>query len=101
MNKNSYHLNAIPLHTLGASVKTMMKKTLRKTQSTLKIQSRIAQLVEYRLGTGEVPGSNPGKGENFSMSIDHRRWSKKMNSTRSTNIKKNSLLKHYSVTSFL
>ena len=29
------------------------------------IQARIAQLVAYRLGTGVVPGSNPGKGENF------------------------------------
>ena len=29
------------------------------------IQARIAQLVAYRLGTSEVPGSNPGKGENF------------------------------------
>ena len=35
---------------------------------------RIAQLVAYRLGTGEVPGSNPSKGENFSMKITaHRR----------------------------
>ena len=24
-------------------------------------------MVAYWLGTGEVPGSNPGKGENFSM----------------------------------
>ena len=31
------------------------------------IQARIAQLVAYRLGTGKVPGSNPGKGENFSV----------------------------------
>ena len=29
----------------------------------------IAQLVAYRIGTGEVLGSNPGKGENFSMKI--------------------------------
>ena len=29
------------------------------------IQARIAQLVAHRLGTWEVPGSNPGKGENF------------------------------------
>ena len=26
-------------------------------------------MVEYRLGTGEVLGSNPGKGENFSVKI--------------------------------
>ena len=35
------------------------------------IQARIAQLVAYQLGTGEVPGSNPGKGENFSMKISN------------------------------
>ena len=29
--------------------------------------ARIAQLVAYRLGTGKVPDSNPGKGENFSV----------------------------------
>ena len=33
------------------------------------IQVRIVQLVAYRLGTGEVHGSNPGKGENFSVKI--------------------------------
>ena len=31
------------------------------------IQARIAQLVALRLDTGEVPGSNPGKGQNFSV----------------------------------
>ena len=35
------------------------------------IQARIAQLVSYRLGTGEVPGSNPSKGENFSIKISN------------------------------
>ena len=35
------------------------------------IQARIAQLVAYWLGTGEVPGSNPGKGENFSVKISN------------------------------
>ena len=35
----------------------------------LDIQARIAQLVAYWLGTGEVPGSNPVKGENFSVKI--------------------------------
>ena len=35
------------------------------------IQARIAQLVAYRLGTGEVPGSNPSKGENFSVKISN------------------------------
>ena len=31
------------------------------------IQARIAQLVAYQLGTREVPDSNTGKGENFSI----------------------------------
>ena len=35
----------------------------------LAIQARIAQLVAYRLGAGEAPGSNPGKGKNFSVKI--------------------------------
>ena len=38
---------------------------------TFEIQARIAQLVAHRLGTGEVPGSNPGKGENFSVKISN------------------------------
>ena len=37
----------------------------------LHIQARKAQLVAYWLGTGEVPGSNPGKGENFLMKISN------------------------------
>ena len=39
--------------------------------SKIDIQARIAQLVAYRLGTGEVPGSNPGKGENFSVKLSN------------------------------
>ena len=27
-------------------------------------------MVAYQLGIGDVPGSNPGKGENFSMKIN-------------------------------
>ena len=34
-------------------------------------QARIAQLVSYRLGTREVLGSNPSKGENFSVKISN------------------------------
>ena len=37
----------------------------------LVIQARIAQLIAYRLGTREDPGSNPGKGENFSVKISN------------------------------
>ena len=33
------------------------------------IQAWIAQLVAYWLGTPEVRGSNPNKGDNFSMKI--------------------------------
>ena len=35
------------------------------------LQARIAQLVAYQLGTREVLGSNPGKGENFSVKISN------------------------------
>ena len=35
------------------------------------IQARRAHFVAYRLGTGEVPGSNPGKGEHFSVKISN------------------------------
>ena len=35
------------------------------------IQARKAQLVAYQLGTGVVPGSNPGKGKKFSMEISN------------------------------
>ena len=35
------------------------------------IQARKAQLVAYQLGTRKVPGSNPGKGDNFSVKISN------------------------------
>ena len=35
------------------------------------IQARLAQLVAYWFGTREVPGSNPGKGDNFSVKISN------------------------------
>ena len=41
-----------------------------KAKST-SIQARIAKLVVYQLSTGEVPGSNPAKGENFSVKISN------------------------------
>ena len=44
---------------------------LKRKIGTL-IQARIAQLVAYRLGIGEVLGSNPGKGENYSVKIINR-----------------------------
>ena len=43
----------------------------RESERERETKARIAQLVAYRLGTGEVPGSNPGKGENFSMKISY------------------------------
>ena len=54
----------------------MLSKKLKFLQALSKhlrifIQARIAQLVEYQLGTGEVPGSNSGKGENFSVKISN------------------------------
>ena len=39
--------------------------------SYLGYQARVAQLEAYRLGTREVPGSNPGKGENFAKKISN------------------------------
>ena len=41
------------------------------SQKISHIQARIAQLVAYRLGNGEVPGSNPGKGKNFTVKISN------------------------------
>ena len=45
-------------------------KLFDKLKKIKLIQARIAQLVAYWLGTREVPGSNPGKGESFSMKIN-------------------------------
>ena len=52
---------------------SIRKEALTKNlhQIMKKIQARIAQLVAYRLGTVEVPGSNPSKGENFSVKISN------------------------------
>ena len=41
---------------------------------SLTIQARIAQLVAYGLGTGEVLGSNPRNGKNFSMKINMQKF---------------------------
>ena len=46
-----------------------MWNTDLNTEFSKFIQTRIAQLVASRLGAGEVPDSNQGKGENFSMKI--------------------------------
>ena len=48
------------------------------------IQARRAQLVAFRLGTREVPGSNPGNGENFSVKII--KWSMPLMATVKTQI---------------
>ena len=52
---------------------TYWPKTERRNNILVSIfsQARIAQLVAYWLGTGEVTGSNPGKGENFSVKISN------------------------------
>ena len=44
---------------------------LHNTKIRILIQARIAQLVAYQLGTGEVSGSDPGKAENFSVKISN------------------------------
>ena len=48
---------------IGGTVQLVTNKPL--------IQPMIAQLVANPLGIGEFPGSNPGKGENFSMKISN------------------------------
>ena len=50
---------------------TEMKKLQNIIEYVTLIQARIAQLVAYWLVTGEVPGSNPGDGENFSVKISN------------------------------
>ena len=47
------------------------EKITRAVQKCGSIQARIAHLVAYRLGTGEILGSNPGKGDNFSVKISN------------------------------
>ena len=69
------------IRTRDVDSKNGYKKSRQKNVDTKKykkcikvqeiIQARIAQLVAYRLGTGEVPGSNPGNGENFSVKISN------------------------------
>ena len=50
--------------------KSMYRESEKKIVKTIRsLKARIAQLVAYRLGTGEVADSNPGKGENFSVKI--------------------------------
>ena len=62
-------------HNFSKKKKQAMKSLQRMVYFKIKfkksIQARIAQLVAYRHGTGEVPGSNPGKGENFSVKINN------------------------------
>ena len=48
-----------------------VQSALEKGNVMVFIQAMIAQLVAYRLGTREVLGSNPGKGQNFSVKISN------------------------------
>ena len=52
-------------------MKLVALKPVTSAHNLKSIQARIAQLVAYQPGTSEVLGSNPGKGENFSMKITH------------------------------
>ena len=56
--------------TFGEDCSTAINGLLKQDLLT-SIYARIAQLVVYRLGTGQVPGSNPGKGKNFSVKISN------------------------------
>ena len=44
---------------------------MERVKLARKIQARIAKLVANQLRTEKIPGSNPGKGENFSMKINN------------------------------
>ena len=48
-----------------ATLTDRQKDRHNNCHNIMSIQARIAQLVAYRISTGEVPGSNSGKGENF------------------------------------
>ena len=73
MNSSFYQINVwtkdLLLILLGHQKSCQIVKDCVNLYLDASIQARIAQLVAYRLGTGEVPGSNPGKGENFSVKI--------------------------------
>ena len=56
---------------MGPHFKYFVQSYNQKTNVFTEIQARIAQLVAYQLGTGEVPGSNPGKVENFQVKISN------------------------------
>ena len=68
MAKNYYNF---PIKYDSAYFKDQKSTPLKNIHLVQIIQARIAQLVAYRLGTGKVPGSNPGKGENFSVKISN------------------------------
>ena len=65
--KKSCHFYQIVL----SKVKDSGPKNAKNLTLCLLIQARIAQLVAYQLGTGEVLGSNTGKSKNFSMKINN------------------------------
>ena len=65
---DKHKLQLISVLDLGEASTTTL---LGRATNSSEIQARIAQLVAYRLGTREVPGSNPGKGENFSVKISN------------------------------
>ena len=74
-NENKKSLNlAGPLMSKEPKVFRILTKNYKLFITDIvntEIQARIAQLVADRLCTGEVPGSNPGKSENFSVKISN------------------------------
>ena len=57
--------------TIAKDLNALFQTETKSFRFLVLIQARIAQLVAYRLGTGEVPGSNPGKGKNFVVKISN------------------------------
>ena len=71
--EDSFNLSYSPASKASGEVAnlTVRKKIHNTLNYPKKIQTRIAQLVAYRLGSGEVLGSNPSNGKNFSMKISN------------------------------
>ena len=65
-------LKQLPIRLIIRQGKTRPDRLLIKSlKRSKKIQAWIARVVAHRRGTREVQGSNPGKGEKFSMEISN------------------------------
>ena len=65
---NSSTLQNLQLNVVNRVLPKLINVVIHFIMNIIKcIKARIAELVAYRLGTREVPGSYPGKGVNFSV----------------------------------